>query len=92
MDNFSLKNYGGFLIFAQNIDCWYMLDEAVLTRTHNLCFRSKIRRKCIPLYTLVLQYKSGVLRCVNYIDVYIPDIFYRLMPTEDVDRIANISF
>ena len=28
--------------------------------THNKCFRAKIRKKCIPLYTLVLLYKSGV--------------------------------
>ena len=36
------------LIFAQNIDCGYTL-EAVLTSTHNLCFRAKIRKKCITL-------------------------------------------
>ena len=37
-----------FLIFAQNIDRWYTLEhrlnEAVLTSTHNLCFRAKIRK------------------------------------------------
>ena len=31
------------------------LNEAVLTSTHNLCFRAKIM---YPLYTRVLQYKS----------------------------------
>ena len=33
------------------------LAEAVLTRTHNLCFGWKIG---IPLYTPVLLYKGGV--------------------------------
>ena len=26
-----------------------LLNEAVLTSTHNLCFGAKIRKKCIPL-------------------------------------------
>ena len=39
-DNFQVKNCYIFLIFAQNIDC----TEAVLTRTHNLCLRAKIRK------------------------------------------------
>ena len=41
-----------FSIFAQNIDCGYMLepphhhrlDKAVLASTHNLCFGSKIKK------------------------------------------------
>ena len=50
--NFQMKNYNIFLIFAQNIDCGYTLEphlieghliEGVLTSTHNLCFRAKIR-------------------------------------------------
>ena len=32
-----------FLISAQNIDCGYSL-EAVLTRTHNLCFEQKYEK------------------------------------------------
>ena len=46
-DNFQMKKYGSFLIFAKNIDCGYTLEpphEAVLTSTHNLCFRAKIRK------------------------------------------------
>ena len=31
-----------FLNFAQN-------SEAVLTNTHNLCFKTKIRKQCLPL-------------------------------------------
>ena len=38
-DNFQMKINDIFLIFAQNID----------SGTHNLCFRAKIRKKCIPL-------------------------------------------
>ena len=44
-NNFQMKNCDSFLIFAQNIDCGYTLEpEAVLTSTHNLCFRAKIRK------------------------------------------------
>ena len=34
--HFQMKIFNIFLIFAQNIDC-----EAVLTSTHNQCFRAK---------------------------------------------------
>ena len=40
-ENFPLKNFDIFLIFAQNIDYGYTLGEAVLTSTHNLCFGAK---------------------------------------------------
>ena len=48
-DNFQMKIFDIILIFAQNIDCVYTLEppqftEAVLTSTHNLCFRAKIRK------------------------------------------------
>ena len=63
-DKFQLIFFFYSHIFAQNIDCWYTLEpplaEAVLTSTHNLCFRAKNKKKCIPLYTPVLLYKSGV--------------------------------
>ena len=51
-ENFHLKKFDTFLIFAQNI-------EADLTSTHNLCFGSKIRKIGLPLHTPVLLYKSG---------------------------------
>ena len=54
-DNFQTENCDIFLIFAQNIDSGYTLEppqnrltNAVLKSTHNLCFRAKIRKKCIP--------------------------------------------
>ena len=59
-------------MFAQNIDCGYTLEppsEAVLTSTHNLCFKAKIRTLCIPLYTPVLLYKCGVLGGINHTDM-----------------------
>ena len=47
-DNFQLNVLDYFLIFAQNIYCGYTLEpphiEAVLTSTHNICFRAKIRK------------------------------------------------
>ena len=43
-DNFQMKKCDIFLIFAQNIDRGYTLEpEAVLTSTHDLCFRAQIR-------------------------------------------------
>ena len=50
-DNFQMKNYDNFLIFAQNKDRGYTLEpiEAVLTSTHNLCFRAKIRKMNTPV-------------------------------------------
>ena len=55
MTFFLLKFCQIFLINVQNIDCGYSLEppqrEAVLTNTHNLCFRAKIRKlmNIIPL-------------------------------------------
>ena len=65
IENFQLKNFDIFLIFAQIIDCGYTLEpprrggsnEYPLTSTHNLYFGAKIG---IPLHTPVLLYKSGV--------------------------------
>ena len=51
-----------FTIFAQNIDCGYILEpplQAVLTSNHNLCFGSKITKIDKPLYTPDVLYKSG---------------------------------
>ena len=56
-DNFQMKNCDIFLIFARNIDRGF---EAVLTSPHDLCFRAKVRKQCIPLYTPILVYKSGM--------------------------------
>ena len=39
MGKFPDKTYDIFHISAQNIDCGYSFDEAVLT--HNLCFEQK---------------------------------------------------
>ena len=56
-----------FLIFAQNIDCGY---KAILTSTHNLCFRAKIRKLGIPLQTPVFLYKSGVQGGIHFTDMF----------------------
>ena len=46
--NFHMKKCEIFLNFAQNIDRWYTLErlaEAVLTSTHDICFKSKNKKK-----------------------------------------------
>ena len=43
-DDFQIETYDIFLIFAQNID-----GEAVVMSTHNLCFRTKIRKMHTPV-------------------------------------------
>ena len=46
--HFQMKIFNIFLIFAQNIDCGYTLEPAVLTSTHNQCFGAKIRKNVYP--------------------------------------------
>ena len=63
-----MKNCDVVLIFAQNIDCGY---TAVLTSTHNLCFKAKIRKNivypCKPQFYYIkvgckgVYFESGVL-------------------------------
>ena len=57
---FHQKNFDIFHIFAQNLDCGYTLEPAVLTSTHDLCLGPKIIKIKIPLHTPVLLYKSVV--------------------------------
>ena len=61
-ENFQLKIFDIFLIFAQNIDCGYTLEppqrggaEAILTSTRNLCFGAKTRKIAILLRTPVFS-------------------------------------
>ena len=72
IENFQVKNFDIFLIFAQNIDCGYTLEprEAVLMSTHNLCFGAKIRKIGIPLHTPILLYKSGVQGGIHFTDMF----------------------
>ena len=61
-DNFQMKKVDDFLIFAQNIDRGYTfnrLSEAVLTSTHNLCFRAKIRKNVYPCKPQFYYIKVG---------------------------------
>ena len=61
--NFQMKKYNIFLIFAQNIDCGYTLEppyEGGSNEYPQSMFYSKNKKKCIPLYTPVSLYKSGV--------------------------------
>ena len=71
IENFQLKNFDIFVIFAQNIDCGYTLEpEAVLTITHNLCFGAKMTKIGIPLHTPVLLYKRGVQGGIHSTDMF----------------------
>ena len=56
-DNFQLIVFDYFHTFAQNIDWWY--NEAVLTSTHNLCFRAKIRKNVYPCKPQFCNIKVG---------------------------------
>ena len=51
----------------------------VLTNTHSLCFRAKIRKIGIPLDSPVSRYKSGVLGVyIHFTDrLGLPDVFSR---------------
>ena len=56
-----MKVFDIFLMFAQNIDYGYMLEPP-----HNLCFRAKIRKKCIPLYYMSrVERKPAFCICEN---------------------------
>ena len=66
IENIQLKMFDIFLIFAQNIDCGYTLEpprQAVLTRTHILCFGAKIRKigiPCISQFCCIKVFFKGV--------------------------------
>ena len=50
-DNFQFKFFDFFLIFAQNIDCGYMLDPPQWGSSNKYpqsMFLSKNKKKCIP--------------------------------------------
>ena len=68
--NFQLKKFDIFLIFAQNRLWVYVRTASPLTSTHNLCFGAKIRKICITLHTPVLLYKSGVQGGIHYKDMF----------------------
>ena len=58
-----MKKCDIFLIFAQNIDRGYTLEPPQWGGSNEYpqsMFKSKSKKKCIPLYTPVLLYKSGV--------------------------------
>ena len=72
VENFQLKNFDIFLIFAQNIYCGYMLElpRRGGSNEYPLCFGAKIRKIGIPLHTPVLLYKSGVPGGIHYRDMF----------------------
>ena len=67
-DNFQMKIVDMFLTFAQTIDRGY--TEAVLTSTHNLCFRAKIRRNVYPGKPQFYYIKVGCKGGLHYTDMF----------------------
>ena len=57
-DIFRLKFFDYFHIFAKNIFCGYTL-EPVLTSTHNICFRAKIRKNVYPCKPQFYYIRAG---------------------------------
>ena len=63
IENFHQKNFDIFLIFAQNIDCGYMLEPPRRGGSNEYpqsMFWSKNKKNRCTLQTPVLLYKSGV--------------------------------
>ena len=67
-----IVNFHGiiFIFFLFLLKKIFLLDEAVLMSTHNLCFGAKIRKIGIPLHTPVLLYKSGVEVGIHCTDMF----------------------
>ena len=85
-DNFQMKKCDICLIVAQNIDCGYRLEppyiEAVLTSTHNLCFRAKIRKNVYPCRLHFYYIKVG-FKGVNIARTCLHDVTWRqTLPTD----------
>ena len=72
IENYQLKNFDSFLIFAQNIDCGYTLElprRGGFNEYPQSIFGAKIRKIGIPLHTRVLLYKSGVQWGILFTDM-----------------------
>ena len=74
-DNFQMKNCYIFIIITQNIDCGYTFNEAVLTSTHNLCFRAKVRKSVYPCKPQFYYVKLGCKGCTLHGHVFMMSIF-----------------
>ena len=62
IENFQLKKFDIFLIFAQNIDCGYKLEplrRGGFNEYPQSMFLSKNKKNGLPLHTPVLPYKTG---------------------------------
>ena len=73
MKIFTGKNFDIFNMFAQNIDCGYMLEPPCRGHSNEYpqsSFGAKIRKKGIPLQTPVFLYKSGVYEGIHYTDMF----------------------
>ena len=73
IENFQVKKFDIFLIFAQNIHCGYKLEPPCRGGSNEYpqsMFWSKHKKIGIPLHTPVLLYKSGVQGGIYYMDMF----------------------
>ena len=54
-----MKNYDIFYFCSKHILCVHVRSEAVLTSTHNLCFRAKLRNNAYPCKSKFYYIKLG---------------------------------
>ena len=74
IENFQLKNFDIFLIFAQNIVCGCMLDPSSRGGSNEYpqsMFWSKNKKIGIPLHTPVLLYKNGFKGGIYYTEMFL---------------------
>ena len=72
-ENFPLKNFDIFLIFAQNIDCGYTLELPCRGGSNEYpqsMFWSKNKKNRYTPATPVLLFKSGVLGGIHCTDMF----------------------
>ena len=73
LKNFIEKKKDNFYIFAQNIDCGFILEplaKAVLTSTHKLCFGKKVD-PCIPQFYYIKVEFTGGIHCMDMLARYV---------------------
>ena len=73
IENFQLKKFDIFLIFAQNIDCGYTLEPprrgGSKEYPQSMFWSKNKKNRYTPAYP-VLLYKSGVQGGIHYTDMF----------------------
>ena len=74
VSTYTKLNFQRLTITIFILDLLSSFSEAVLTGTHNLCYRTKIRKIDIPLYTPVLLYIKAGYKGVYISRTCFPDV------------------